>query len=144
MDMTDLAILTAEAADWQTATYTCHGTLTRPGLARRVYDTETRTEPLAAAPAVWHGWCRVQSPQGVNSAADTPAGGETVPVAGVAGAFPRHVPAHPGDVLTLTVAPLDPALVGVPIVLDSIEYNPVTSTARHWRGHIETPHGVPA
>lgn len=97
----------ARAAAAALMTDTC--TLTRPTGQGGVYDPGSDTWTPDTATAVWSGPCRIRPA----AAASAEAGTQAATVAAFTVSLPVDAaPPQPGDLITVTTAPGDPALPG--------------------------------
>ena len=116
------------------------GTIARPGNGW-TYDPDTGSEVRVPDIQVYSGPVRVQHKP--NAAMWTPAGAETIPVAGYVAAVPWHVAeVRVGDVLTVTASD-DPAAAGRRFAIVDIELNAFAQTARRLHCELLNEPGEP-
>ena len=116
------------------------GTIDRPGNGW-TYDPDMGSEVRVPDTQVYSGPVRVQRKP--NAAMWTPAGAETIPVAGYVAAVPWHVVGfRVGDVLTVTASD-DPAAEGRRFTIVDVELNAFAQTARRFHCELLNEPGEP-
>ena len=129
----------AQARAAQVTLMTATGTI-RAESTGWVWDADQARSVPAPGPVVYEGRMRVQRSR--NQAGAIPGGQQDMQVATHVGAIPWDAPTiRPGHTITVT-ASVDPAMVGVPLVVTDVEHSTLL-TARRFHAVATQPETAP-